>query len=252
MKSITTTKKSQSQEGHYTHRILPVHGSDDSIISDQILDDVEESEDLVALKILNTKQSILVGALIDSIPPKIMDIVVGRNQRPTIYQITASVTTNIDAAPDRDHCTLKAMAESTKYTGGSKVDEYLAAHESIWTKMLTDCYPAIEKPRRTVEIMIESLKDNPDTSFVALLLHDTKPKDCNDFAHRLTSLLRLTLQSQAGPFQGSCSAEDTAHVAIAEIPQQLKALKCPSPPQLCKIQTLPTSPITWHPQPLSH
>lgn len=144
MNTIATTKAAKLKKDKYTLLILSIHEADASIdASDHVLQDVEAPEDPAELKIHNTKQAIPVGAPIEFIPLEITDIIFGRNQRPILYQIITILSNYIDTAKDRDHRTLKAMAESTKYTGGSTVDEYLAAHESIRAKMLTVCYLVI-------------------------------------------------------------------------------------------------------------
>lgn len=76
-----------------------------------------------------------------------------------------------------------------------------------------------------MDFIIEYRKDSPTTSIIALLLHHRKFQDTKDFAQRLTSLLRLTPQSKAVLPQEAPSAEDTAHVALVEILQKIKAIK---------------------------
>lgn len=117
MNTVPTPKIAQLNKANYTPWVLSIHGTAASIdATEQVTQDPEPSNDPAALKTFTQKQAVLVGALIDSIPDEITDIVVHSNQRPTPHQLITAVTKYIDAKQDHDHRTLKTMAEATRFT----------------------------------------------------------------------------------------------------------------------------------------
>ena len=144
--------------------------------------------DPTELKTFHKNKHYLLGKIITSIPPEIANLTLTPTSDPTPYDLIQSVTAHLDTTNASDHKYLKQLAEQAHYQPDMTLEEYIATHEKIRTKMVAARFPDISDPKTTVEFLIDGLRFNSATASIGSQLIALDPTDTKDFVHKFNRL----------------------------------------------------------------
>lgn len=89
---------------------------------------------------------------------------------------------------------MKQLEEQTHFLPDMTLQQYIAAHEQIRSKMIAARLPDIYDPKTIFEVLIDGLRFKPATVNIGRQLIALDPKDTKDFVLKLS---RLDLYQQA-------------------------------------------------------
>ena len=167
-------------------------------------------EDTTELTTFHRNKNLLLGKLITSIPPQIANLILTPTSDPTPYDLIQAITSHLDTTNASDHKYLKQLAEQAHYLPDMTLEQYIATHEQIRTRMIAARYPDISNPKTTVEFLIDGLRFNPATAPIGTQLIALDPNDIKDFVHKFNrlNLYRMSTQLRPSPLHGDAGSSN--------------------------------------------